>query len=75
MSTINLARARTLGPGLVRQTTSRAGLLARVWSVCSTWLEIVASAMALTHALETAPPRQRAQLAAGWLELLDRRLR
>jgi hypothetical protein len=73
MSTIDIARAASAGATRVRPTSSRGWEIRRVWAVCATWTAIVGSAMALSRALEAAPLRERARLAARWLELLEER--
>ena len=73
MSTIDVARASGARMTRISPRASDGRGISRVWTVYSTWADIVGSAFALSHALEAAPPRKRAKLAAGWLQLLQAR--
>ena len=73
MSTIDVARPSGARVTRISPRASDGRGISRVWTVYSTWADIVGSAMALSHAMEEAPPRHRGKLAAGWLELLQAR--
>jgi hypothetical protein len=73
MSTIDVARPSGARVTRINPRASDARGISRLWTLCATWADIVGSAFALSHALDAAPPRKRAKLAAGWLELLQAR--
>jgi hypothetical protein len=84
MSAIDVARGAVARSTRISAPASELRGISRARTICATWAEIVVSALALSRALEGTAlalsralegtaPRQRAKLAAGWLELLQAR--